>query len=75
MTYVLFHKYCRYITKDELEQALKEKGLYDAKDIKEVISDADTDNVRNNIIHYYITYMQNNAQMTELTNIGPDKSN
>jgi hypothetical protein len=47
MTYVLFHKYCRYITKDELEQALKEKGLYDAKDIKEVISDADTDNVRN----------------------------
>ena len=47
MTCVLFHKSCRYITKDELEQALKEKGLYDAKEIKDIISDADTDNVSN----------------------------
>jgi hypothetical protein len=48
MSYVLFHKCCSYITKDELEQALKEKGLYDAKEIKDIISEADTDNVRNN---------------------------
>ncbi|KAI4998113.1 hypothetical protein ZWY2020_053455 [Hordeum vulgare] len=27
-----------YITRDELEQALKEKGMYDAKEIKEIIS-------------------------------------
>ncbi|CAL5098442.1 unnamed protein product [Urochloa decumbens] len=33
-----------YITKEELEQALKEQGLYDADKIKEVISDADSDN-------------------------------
>ncbi|KAL6652769.1 hypothetical protein ACP70R_011694 [Stipagrostis hirtigluma subsp. patula] len=32
------------ITKEELEQALKEQGLYDAEKIKEVISDADSDN-------------------------------
>ena len=36
-----------YITREELEQALKEQGLYDADKIKEVISDADSDNVRN----------------------------
>ncbi|KAJ1274051.1 hypothetical protein BS78_05G033400 [Paspalum vaginatum] len=33
-----------YITREELEQALKEQGLYDAEKIKEVISDADSDN-------------------------------
>ncbi|CAD6258445.1 unnamed protein product [Miscanthus lutarioriparius] len=33
-----------YITKEELEHALKEQGLYDADKIKEVISDADSDN-------------------------------
>jgi len=36
-----------YITREELEQALKEQGLYDADKNKEVISDADSDNVRN----------------------------
>jgi len=36
-----------YITREELEQALKEQGLYDADKIKEAISDADSDNVRN----------------------------
>ncbi|KAG0479165.1 hypothetical protein HPP92_013884 [Vanilla planifolia] len=30
-----------YITKEELEQALKEKGFYETKDIKEIISEAD----------------------------------
>ncbi|KAL6595431.1 hypothetical protein ACP70R_047771 [Stipagrostis hirtigluma subsp. patula] len=33
-----------YITREELEQALKDQGLYDAEQIKEVISDADSDN-------------------------------
>nr|CAB3459088.1 unnamed protein product [Digitaria exilis] len=33
-----------YITREELEQALKEQGCYDAEKIKEVISDADSDN-------------------------------
>ncbi|CAD6343979.1 unnamed protein product [Miscanthus lutarioriparius] len=33
-----------YITRQELEHALKEQGLYDAEKIKEVISDADSDN-------------------------------
>jgi len=36
-----------YITREELEQALKEQGLYDADKIKEAISDADSYNVRN----------------------------
>jgi 5,10-methylenetetrahydrofolate reductase len=44
---IVLHLSCRYITKEELEQALKEQGLYDAEKIKEVISDADSDNVRN----------------------------
>ncbi|XP_078152000.1 calcium-dependent protein kinase 2-like isoform X2 [Carex rostrata] len=33
-----------YITKEELEQALKEKGLYNGQEIKEIISEADSDN-------------------------------
>jgi hypothetical protein len=40
----------RYITKEELEQALKEQGLYDAEELKDVISDADSDNVRSLLI-------------------------
>lgn len=47
--------FTRYITREELEQALKDQGLYDAEKIKEVISDADSDNVRNkyyaNLVH------------------------
>ncbi|KAG6520315.1 hypothetical protein ZIOFF_017363 [Zingiber officinale] len=38
--YTAFH----YITKEELEQALKEKDLYDGEEIKEIISEADVDN-------------------------------
>ncbi|KAE8796478.1 calcium-dependent protein kinase 17-like [Hordeum vulgare] len=38
-TFQFFDKdYSGYITRDELEQALKEKGMYDAKEIKEIIS-------------------------------------
>lgn len=36
-----------YITKEELEQALKEKGMCDGEEIKDIISEADADNVRN----------------------------
>ncbi|KAE8819553.1 calcium-dependent protein kinase 17-like [Hordeum vulgare] len=31
-----------YITRDEIKKAMKEKGMYDAKEIKEIISEADT---------------------------------
>jgi hypothetical protein len=46
----MFNSYisCRYITKEELEQALQEQKLYDAEEFKEVISEADADNVRKN---------------------------
>ncbi|KAE8775134.1 calcium-dependent protein kinase 17-like [Hordeum vulgare] len=38
-TFQFFDKDCSgYITRDEIEQALKEKGMYDAKEIKEIIS-------------------------------------
>ncbi|XP_074564221.1 calcium-dependent protein kinase 2-like [Curcuma longa] len=33
-----------FITKEELEQALKEKGMYDGKEIRDIISEADSDN-------------------------------
>ena len=38
----------RYITMEELEQALREFGMSDGRDIKEIISEVDGDNVRNN---------------------------
>jgi len=43
----LFHFVAPYsfITREELEQALKEKGLYNNEEIKDVIADADADNV------------------------------
>lgn len=34
-----------YITIEELEQALREFGMNDGKDIKEIISEVDADNV------------------------------
>ncbi|WZZ38195.1 hypothetical protein YC2023_034454 [Brassica napus] len=37
-----------YITMEELEQALREFGMSDGRDIKEIISEVDGDNVRNN---------------------------
>lgn len=37
-----------YITMEELEQALREFGMNDGRDIKEIISEVDGDNVRNN---------------------------
>lgn len=35
----------RYITRDELESAMKEYGMGDEASIKEIISEVDTDNV------------------------------
>ena len=35
----------RYITTDELEQALRDFGMHDGRDIKEIISEVDADNV------------------------------
>lgn len=37
----------RYITIEELEQALREYGMGDEKDIKEIVSDVDSDHVSN----------------------------
>ena len=36
---------CRYITTEELEQALLDFGMHDGRDIKEIISEVDADNV------------------------------
>jgi len=35
----------RYITMEELEQALREKGLLDGRDIKDIVAEVDADNV------------------------------
>ena len=37
----------RYITTEELEQALREYGMHDGRDIKEILSEVDSDNVSN----------------------------
>lgn len=37
----------RYITMEELEQALREKGLLDGRDIKDIVAEVDADNVTN----------------------------
>jgi calcium-dependent protein kinase len=36
-----------------LEQALKEKGLLDGRDIKEIISEVDADNVSRDTISFF----------------------
>lgn len=41
--FVWFHH--RYITRDELETAMKENGMGDEATIREIISEVDTDNV------------------------------
>lgn len=37
----------RFITTEELEQALREFGMHDGRDIKEILSEVDADNVSN----------------------------
>lgn len=37
--------YYRFITRDELEKAMKEYGMGDEATIREIISEVDTDNV------------------------------
>ena len=39
----------RYITIEELQQALREFGMNDGRDIKEIISEVDADNVSNSL--------------------------
>ena len=41
----------RYITTEELEQALREYGMQDGRDIKEILSEVDSDNVSKICIH------------------------
>uniref|UniRef100_A0ACD6A1B2 Uncharacterized protein n=1 Tax=Avena sativa TaxID=4498 RepID=A0ACD6A1B2_AVESA len=57
-----------YITKDELEQALKEKGLYDAKEIKDIICEADTDNDGRIDYSEFVAMMKKGSGSTEPTN-------
>jgi hypothetical protein len=78
---IVLHLSCRYITKEELEQALKEQGLYDAEKIKEVISDADSDNVRNKYCVNLVGIINNrnysiiNVTKGELDRIESSRSN
>lgn len=53
----------RYITTEELEQALKEFGMQDGRDIKDIISEVDADNVskRLTIIENSIKFLSNLA--------------
>ena len=37
----------RYITIEEMEQAIREYGMNDEREIKEIVSEIDTDNVSN----------------------------
>lgn len=40
-----------------MEQALREKGLYEGQDMKEIISEIDADNVRQTIIYWEIQFL------------------
>lgn len=42
---VFFIPYYRFITRDELEKAMKEYGMGDEATIRDIISEVDTDNV------------------------------
>jgi Ca2+-binding EF-hand superfamily protein len=46
---VVFIPYYRFITRDELEKAMKEYGMGDEATIREIISEVDTDNVSQSI--------------------------
>lgn len=43
--FILFDLIYRFITRDELETAMKEYGMGDDATIREIISEVDTDNV------------------------------
>ncbi|XP_062182617.1 calcium-dependent protein kinase 25-like [Phragmites australis] len=57
-----------YITKEELEQALKDQGLYDAKEIKEIISEADSDNDGRIDYSEFVAMMRKGTAGAEPTN-------
>lgn len=46
----------RYITMEELEHALKEYNMGDAKTIKEILAEVDTDNVRLLFLLFLVRY-------------------
>ena len=41
---------CRFITTEELDQALREYNMHDGRDIKEILQEVDGDNV--SVIHF-----------------------
>lgn len=56
----MFASGIRYITMEELEQALKQYNMGDSKTIKEILAEVDTDNVKllfllSGIAHFHIT--------------------
>uniref|UniRef100_A0A0E0MC66 non-specific serine/threonine protein kinase n=1 Tax=Oryza punctata TaxID=4537 RepID=A0A0E0MC66_ORYPU len=57
-----------YITKEELEQALKEQGLYDAKEIKDVITDADSNNDGRIDYSEFVAMMRKGSGCAEASN-------
>uniref|UniRef100_A0A0E0IXW2 non-specific serine/threonine protein kinase n=1 Tax=Oryza nivara TaxID=4536 RepID=A0A0E0IXW2_ORYNI len=57
-----------YITKEELEQALKEQGLYDANEIKDVITDADSNNDGRIDYSEFVAMMRKGSGCAEATN-------
>ena len=58
----------RYITTEELEQALREYGMHDGRDIKEIISEVDSDNVSNIYIYIYPFHFQSKNQSKFIIN-------
>lgn len=51
MTHIFFSPHhCRFITRDELQAALKEHGIADAEAIKEIIAEVDIDNVSYSLV-------------------------
>ncbi|MBA0840116.1 hypothetical protein Goarm_002718, partial [Gossypium armourianum] len=61
-TYIIPH---RYITKDELETAMKEYGMGDEASIRAVISEVDTDNDGRINYEEFCTMMRGGTQQTE----------
>ncbi|KAF0890226.1 hypothetical protein E2562_039499 [Oryza meyeriana var. granulata] len=57
-----------YITKEELEQALKEQGLYDAKEIKDVITEADSNNDGRIDYSEFVAMMRKGSGCAEASN-------
>lgn len=57
----------RYITTEELEQALREYGMHDGRDILEIIAEVDADNVSCKSTNTNQNCSLNNASYMKLT--------